>query len=175
MARALLDDGIATVDGEHVQARELPVAPKFKGRPRLLLGGGSDRLLEIAGRHADQVDLNGSSRRRPLGRAQPAFDDHARRRSTTVDDLVDAAERVRAIADASGRPHPALSVVLDALTVGEEPDPSLSECPYVLGGEPRSIATVVDQRVRRIGLTSMILPEGADLESIVPALRELSG
>ena len=103
LARGLLDHGIATVDGEHVQARDLPASPTYQGRPRLLLGGGSDRLLELAGRYADDVDLNGSSRRRPLGRVQPAVDDRARRESTTVDDLVRAAAHVREVADAATR------------------------------------------------------------------------
>ena len=59
LARALFDDGIATIDGDHVTARALPMTPKPDVPPRLLLGGGSDRFLELAGRHADVVDLNG--------------------------------------------------------------------------------------------------------------------
>ena len=174
LARALFDDGIAAIDGDHVVTRDLPVAPRFGVAPKLLLGGGSDRLLEIAGRYADHVDLNGSSRRRPLGRALPLFDDGPRRHATTVADLVDSAARVRSVAEVAGRPHPALSVVIDTLTVGREPDPSLTDCPYVLGGDPARIAAAAAERVERIGLQALVLPESPDspgLEVVIQALR----
>jgi len=171
LARALFDDGIATLDGPHVVARDLPSAPTYKGRPTLLVGGGSDRLLDLGGRYADHVDLNGSSRRRPLSRAQPLVDDGARRHATTVDDLVEAATRVRAAAAAAGRVPPICSVVVDTLTVGADPDPSLAGCPYVLGGAPRRIADEVAERADRIGLGAIVLPESPDLELVVGPLK----
>ena len=67
LARAMFDEGFAELSGEHVQALGVQLGSPPVPRPRLLLGGGSDRLLEIAGRHADVVDLNGSSRRPRLG------------------------------------------------------------------------------------------------------------
>jgi alkanesulfonate monooxygenase SsuD/methylene tetrahydromethanopterin reductase-like flavin-dependent oxidoreductase (luciferase family) len=171
LARGWFDDGIASVDGEHVVARELPASPAFEGRPRLLVGGGSDRLLDIAGRYADHIDLNGSSRRKPLGRRLPVFDDLTRRQATTVDDLVEAAGRVRAVAEAAGRPSPALSLVVDDLSVGPAPAPPLDACPYVLGGPPEQIADVAAERAERIGLDALVLPDHADLDAIVPLLR----
>src|SRR5438067_11433772 len=62
LARALFDRGVATLEGRQIVARDLPLAPLPATPPRLLLGGGSHRLLEIAGRYADALDLNGSSR-----------------------------------------------------------------------------------------------------------------
>jgi alkanesulfonate monooxygenase SsuD/methylene tetrahydromethanopterin reductase-like flavin-dependent oxidoreductase (luciferase family) len=171
LARALLDDGIASVAGDHVVSRELPVAPKFKGTPRLLLGGGSDRLLDIAGRYADHVDLNGSSRRQPVRRAQPLFDDHARRRGTTVDDLVDAAARVRAAAEGAGRPCPTFSVILDTVAVGHPVEPGIEDCPYVLGGDADAIGAVVADRVARIGLGAVVIGESPEVSAAVRALR----
>ena len=171
VAHGLFDDGVASLDGDYVVTRSLPVAPQFEGRPRLLLGGGSDRLLDIAGRYADHVDLNGSSRRKPLGRTLPLFDDTARRHTTTVDDLVDAAARVRDVAASAGRPRPTCSVAIDTLTVGSTPDASLAECPYVLGGDAEEIAATAGQRAARIGLDALILPEVAELDAVVPSLR----
>src|SRR4051812_29292369 len=66
LARQLFDAGVANLEGEHVVARDLPMAPRPTVPPRLLLGGGSDRLLDIAGRYADMLDLSGTSRRAPL-------------------------------------------------------------------------------------------------------------
>jgi alkanesulfonate monooxygenase SsuD/methylene tetrahydromethanopterin reductase-like flavin-dependent oxidoreductase (luciferase family) len=154
LARAWFDDGIADVDGAHVTARSLPMAPATAIPPRLLLGGGSDRFLDLAGRYADVVDLNGSSRRRPLGRAMPVRDDRARRRSTTFDDLTDAAARVQSAATAAGRPTPAFSIVLE---VDGEP----SDCPYVLGGDAAAQRDQLTERVQRLGLTMVAAPEAA--------------
>lgn len=171
LARDLFDHGIATVDGAHVVARELPSAPAYEGRPTLLVGGGSDRLLDLAGRHADHVDLNGSSRRRPLSRRQPLVDDGARRQGTTVADLVAASARVRAAAADAGRTPPTCSVVVDTLTVDADVDPSLVDCPYVLGGGPSEVVEVLVERAERIGLGAVVLPESPDLEAIVAPIR----
>ena len=154
LARGWFDEGIADVDGTHVVARSLPMAPVAATPPRLLLGGGSDRFLDLAGRYADVVDLNGSSRRRPLGRTLPVRDDRARRRSTTFDDLTDAADRVRAAASAVGRSTPSFSIIAE---VGDEP----SECPYVLGGEPAAQRDQLAERVQRLDLAMVAVPEGA--------------
>jgi hypothetical protein len=42
----MFDNGIATLEGEHVVARNLPLAPRPEVPPRLLIGGGSDRVLD---------------------------------------------------------------------------------------------------------------------------------
>jgi alkanesulfonate monooxygenase SsuD/methylene tetrahydromethanopterin reductase-like flavin-dependent oxidoreductase (luciferase family) len=165
LARALFDNGLGSIDGEHVVARELPLAPRPSTPPRLLVGGGSDRLLEIAGRYADVIDLNGSSRRQPLRRTKPLRDDRARRRATTVDDLVAAADRVRAISAACSRPAPRLSITIDSLMIGSEADPSLVDCPYVLAGDAAAVLDQITERVERIGLDAIVVPE-AEVERL---------
>lgn len=175
IARALIDDGIASLDGEHVVARSLPAAPRSEGRIRLLLGGGSDRLLAIAGRYADHVDLNGSPRSKPLGRTLPLFDDSARRHGTSVADVVAAAARVREVAAAVGRPRPSCSVAVDTLVVGAAPDPAVADCPYVLAGAPEQIAATAAERAEQIGLDALVLPEVPDLDAVVPLLYDVGG
>ena len=68
-------------------AHDLPLCPFPPVPPRVMLGGGSDQLLNLAGRVADHIDLNGSSRQRKLGRVAPADTDRARRLTTTLADL----------------------------------------------------------------------------------------
>jgi alkanesulfonate monooxygenase SsuD/methylene tetrahydromethanopterin reductase-like flavin-dependent oxidoreductase (luciferase family) len=87
LARQLFDHGLASLEGAHVVARELPLSPRPATPPRLLLGGGSDRLLHIAGRYADALDLNGSSRRGGVVGPDLPGADTRRRLSTTVSDL----------------------------------------------------------------------------------------
>jgi alkanesulfonate monooxygenase SsuD/methylene tetrahydromethanopterin reductase-like flavin-dependent oxidoreductase (luciferase family) len=163
LARALFAEGVASLDGSHVVARGLPLAPRPATPPRLLLGGGSDRLLGLAGRHADIVDLNGSSRRQRLGRTTPLRDDRIRRRSTTVADLTASAAIVRAAAAAASRPCPRFSVTIDSVSFGGDPDPALASCPYVLAGDTAKLRDQLDERVERIGLDALVVPESAHL------------
>lgn len=163
LARALFDLGIGSIEGTHVVARDLPLAPRAATSPRLLLGGGSDRLLDIAGRYADAVDLNGSSRRHALGQRTTLRDDRIRRRSTTVDDLVSSAARVRAAAAAAARNGPRFSVTIDSVDVGKDVDAALASCPYLLTGDATSMRESLADRVERIGLDAIVVPEAADL------------
>ena len=59
VARELWTEGRARHEGGHVVARDLPLSPVPERVPRLLVGGGSDRLLAVAGRFADLLDLHG--------------------------------------------------------------------------------------------------------------------
>jgi len=52
LARTLYDRGLVSADGPHVVARDLPLSPVPATPPRLLVGGGSDRVLRMAGRYA---------------------------------------------------------------------------------------------------------------------------
>lgn len=175
LARAMFDEGFAELSGEHVQALGVQLGSPPVPRPRLLLGGGSDRLLEIAGRHADVVDLNGSSRRLKLRGAHPSLLDQARRFTTTVADLEDSVQRVRRSAAAAGRDADGIEFSLlvsavrfcsdgevDAVeselcaAAGIEPQ-SLYACPYVFVGPPERMIDELAERVERLHLRHLIL------------------
>jgi alkanesulfonate monooxygenase SsuD/methylene tetrahydromethanopterin reductase-like flavin-dependent oxidoreductase (luciferase family) len=174
LARAMFDEGFAELSGKHIQALGVRLGPPPVPRPRLLLGGGSDRLLEIAGRHADIVDLNGSSRRLKLGGAHPSLLDQARRFTTTVADLDDSVQRVRRSAAAAGRDADRIEFSLlvsavrfcsdaevDAVerelcaAAGIDPQ-SLSACPYVFVGPPERMIDRLAERFERLRLRHLI-------------------
>ncbi len=46
----------------HIDAQEMPLSPRPAVRPRILVAGGSDRILRMAGRYADILDLRGDPR-----------------------------------------------------------------------------------------------------------------
>jgi alkanesulfonate monooxygenase SsuD/methylene tetrahydromethanopterin reductase-like flavin-dependent oxidoreductase (luciferase family) len=133
--------------------------------PRLLLGGGSPALLELAGRYADHVDLAPPPHRRSPNELQRPL-------LTTIDDLAGSARAARA----GGRAL-TTSILLVAAVVceagavrGEEeaicarvglPWRPLDDCPYVLLGEPARIAAQVRERQERIGLDWLIVPDAA--------------
>ncbi len=175
LARALFDEGFGELAGQHVTACELSLGPPPSPAPRLLLGGGSDRLLEIAGRYGDVVDLNGSSRRLKLGGPHPVLRDMMRRFTTTVSDLEDSVQRVRASAAAAGREADQIefSVLVNAVRFCSELEveavegelcgqagidrQSLADCPYVFVGPPERMRHQLTERAHRIGLRHLIL------------------
>jgi alkanesulfonate monooxygenase SsuD/methylene tetrahydromethanopterin reductase-like flavin-dependent oxidoreductase (luciferase family) len=160
LARSLFDEGRASLAGEHVRAVDLPLAPAPPVPPRLLLGGGSPALLELAGCCADHVDLAPPSHRRGNQFQRPLL--------TTIDDLADSAQAARAV----GRPL-TTSILLSGVVfcdagsvrADEEalcarvglPWRALDDCPYVLIGEPARIADQVRERQERIGLDWLII------------------
>jgi alkanesulfonate monooxygenase SsuD/methylene tetrahydromethanopterin reductase-like flavin-dependent oxidoreductase (luciferase family) len=179
--RTVFDTGTADVSGEQIVTRELPMGPPLKPPPRLMLGGGSDRLLDIAGRYADILDLNGSSRRLKLGRDQPIFKDAIRRLTTTVADLETAAGRVRASATAAGRDPDGIEFSVIASTIrfcsdsevaeqeaevcrnaGVDPMP-LDDCPYVFIGPEARMREQFAERAHRIRVRHILVtPIGYD-------------
>jgi probable F420-dependent oxidoreductase len=65
----LFGDGPFDFEGTHYRIRALEGLPKPVQRPRppLFVGGGSPRVLKIAGRHAEVVGINASLRAGELG------------------------------------------------------------------------------------------------------------
>jgi alkanesulfonate monooxygenase SsuD/methylene tetrahydromethanopterin reductase-like flavin-dependent oxidoreductase (luciferase family) len=182
LARQLFDHGIATVEGSCVVARELPIAPVPKVGPRILLGGGSDRLLDIAGRYADVLDLNGSSRREKVAGADLGAADARRRMTTTSADLELSVERVQCAAKVAGRPRDAVTMSVlvgwlefctasEVATISERlcranglAPQSLDECPYALLGEPAQMIDKLQERCARFGLDMVIIAGSIDPE-----------
>jgi alkanesulfonate monooxygenase SsuD/methylene tetrahydromethanopterin reductase-like flavin-dependent oxidoreductase (luciferase family) len=172
LARELFDHGSADLHGAHVVAAELPLAPRPEVPPRLLLGGGSRRVLELAGRYADHLDLAPPPHRKSSNEFQ-------RKLLTTTADLEDAASAARAAVSAAGRSASGLtfSVLLTNVVfcrqievAGHEerickalhlaPRP-LADCPFVLVGEPHRMAEAIRERQERIGLSWIVLPHDA--------------
>lgn len=192
LARQLFSRGEANLDGRHVKARELPMAPRPEVPPRLLLGGGSVRLLEIAGRYADVVDLNGSPMAGKVSGADLRGADKRRRLSTTVSDLEESWDVVSGASVAAGRAADAVarSIMITEIAFCADGDVareqetlcvaaglaprSLDACPYVLTGAPRRMAALIEERRHRLGLHQLIL-SGPQVErfctEVLPMLR----
>jgi alkanesulfonate monooxygenase SsuD/methylene tetrahydromethanopterin reductase-like flavin-dependent oxidoreductase (luciferase family) len=176
--RSVFDTAGADVSGEQVVTRDLPMGPLLNPPPRLLLGGGSDRLLDIAGRYANVVDLNGSSRRLKLSGPQPVFQDAIRRLTTTVADLEEAVGKVRASASAAGRDPDGIefSILVSIIRFCSESeiaeqeadvcqnagiDPMrLDDCPYAFIGPPARMREQLAERAKRIRIRHLLVADG---------------
>jgi alkanesulfonate monooxygenase SsuD/methylene tetrahydromethanopterin reductase-like flavin-dependent oxidoreductase (luciferase family) len=192
VTRQLFYDGSASFSGRFVTVRDLPTVVGDDGPPRILVGGGSDQILELAARYADQIDLNGSSRRARLGRVGPAKQDMVRRLTTTVDDLESSVRRLRELVEEVGREPGSLrhSILVDTVDVcdvkevGEHRaalaqscdvnDARNEDCPYVLVGPVGVLADTLAERVERLDLSALLVFDGPHLEvlmnEIVPRL-----
>jgi alkanesulfonate monooxygenase SsuD/methylene tetrahydromethanopterin reductase-like flavin-dependent oxidoreductase (luciferase family) len=175
LARDLFDHGMASLEGSQVVARELPLAPLPDVPPRLFLGGGSDRLLDIAGRYADMLDLNGTSQSGALRGQNLPQADQQRRMSTTVSGLEESVQRVQAAATAAGRPKNAvrISLLISHIIFCRDDERqqeanrirqniglaagSLDECPYVLLGQPERMIDTLRQWQSRLGVEALLL------------------
>jgi alkanesulfonate monooxygenase SsuD/methylene tetrahydromethanopterin reductase-like flavin-dependent oxidoreductase (luciferase family) len=192
LARQLFDHGFANLEGRTVVARDLPLSPLPEEPPRLMLGGGSRRLLEIAGRYADALDLNGSPQAPKVSGTDLRTADKRRRLSTTVVDLEESARIVSNASVGAGRPADAVekSIMLTeivfcaedeiprheaALWAAEGLSPrSLDDCAYAAIGPPERMARLVEERRKRLGLSRLFV-SGSEVEGfcrqVLPLLR----
>jgi alkanesulfonate monooxygenase SsuD/methylene tetrahydromethanopterin reductase-like flavin-dependent oxidoreductase (luciferase family) len=169
LARTLFDEGYADIAGEYVTVRALPLTPMPQIPPRILVAGGSPRLIGIAARYADHIDLNVPSHR--TARTEPQ-----KRLITSVDDLADSVRALRDATEAAGRARGAVetSVIVDGITfcrasevdarsrqVCERaglPGASLRDCPYQLVGEPAQMAGKIRVLQQRLQLSWLAVP-----------------
>jgi alkanesulfonate monooxygenase SsuD/methylene tetrahydromethanopterin reductase-like flavin-dependent oxidoreductase (luciferase family) len=140
-----------------------------------MLGGGSRRIMEIAGRYADAIDLNGSPQAGRMSGPDLRTADKRRRLSTTVSDLEELAQLVRDTAIEAGRPAEAVekSIMLSEIVFCEEseirrqqeamwadvglPARALDDCPYAAVGPPERMAELIEERRRRLGLSRLFV------------------
>lgn len=175
----LFTNGRASLHGNVVVVQDLPLAPRPTRPPRLMLGGGSHRLLEIAGRFADHIDLNATSRAKPLKRLPSRRDDLLRKLSTTIADVEAAVEILDGAAKAAGRRPGDISRSIMAMVLSEDAEAlrtglaethvDASQCAYVLPAEPEKMVPAIAERQRRLGLSMLFVSDGPHLGTVVRA------
>ena len=65
--KAFRDDGHANVSNDTIHWRDFEGVPKPVSKPPIMIGGGSPRVLRLAGREADIVSLNFNNRSGVIG------------------------------------------------------------------------------------------------------------
>jgi len=190
LAGALFVDGSVTVNGIYVSAQDLPLSPRPETRPRILVGGGSDRILRMAGRYADILDLHGDPQHGKVAgatMAQARVGDARRRALTTVEELAERARLVGAAAVEAGRmpEDVAVSTQIIYAAFGDSsrvrqaerelceswagiPEQELDRSAYLLFGEPAQMAAALRERQQAYGLSRITIMAESGIELAPP-------
>jgi alkanesulfonate monooxygenase SsuD/methylene tetrahydromethanopterin reductase-like flavin-dependent oxidoreductase (luciferase family) len=197
ITRQMLDHGWADYEGQYRRAVALPLSPVPDGRMKVLIGGGSDRILELAGKYADYLDIHGDPKFGSLVGASMAEKHHrdtTRRALTTAEGLSERYSIVQAAAERAGRPRDAVKTSVQVwFTVfgegdsvrereaqictewGHIPPKSLADNPYILIGTPEQMAESLLRRRELFGLERISVKEvGPDADTdVVRLCREV--
>lgn len=179
--RAMWTDGSATFEGEHYRVANAlgTPAPVTPGGPPLVIGGGSRRVLELAGRVARVVSIVPSLAAGFVGSetaAQAVAEKYA--------------DRVRWVRDAAGDRvgelelqcwTVAVSVVPNAAEVVESLAPAfgltpdqLRVAPVALIGTAGEIVETLQKRRQEYGFSYIVVHEG-EMDALAPVIAELAG
>ena len=160
LLRDLFDKGRASASGPLLHLDELQLSPLPSVPPRLLIGGGSQQVLELAGATADVVDLNSPYQPRAPGGSWDS--DLSRRASTTLDDIERAVDFVATQAHLARRPRPLFSITVDLVNVMEAGSEggAPTDSPYVLVGSVEQVTSKVRALVEA-GIGAIAVARGA--------------
>lgn len=188
---ALFGDEPCTFAGEHYTVTALDGLPKPLQRPHppLFIGGGSPRVLGIAGRRADVVGINASLRAGTLG-AHAIEDLSFERVREKIDWVLDAAAAAGRDLDsveleinhwlAKVTPTEAAAHdLLERVARRHGVDPALlATSPAVLVGTAAQIVDTLRARRESLGISHLQLDAGfptPDLDAFAPVIEELAG
>ncbi|HEY1652276.1 MAG TPA: TIGR03621 family F420-dependent LLM class oxidoreductase [Acidimicrobiales bacterium] len=179
--RALWQTGTATFSGDYYQvtgAKGTP-APVTAGGPPLVIGGGGQRILTLAGRYADIVSVVPSLAAGHIGPEVAA--------EAVVDKYV---ERVRWAREAAGDRADELElqcwtatvqVVENANEIVESLAPifdltpeQLRAAPLALIGTATEIGETLRKRREELGFSYIVVHE-AEMDALAPVIAELAG
>jgi len=179
--RAMWQTGTATFEGAHYRVQDVvgAPAPVTPGGPPLVIGGGSRRILELAGRHADIVSVVPSLAAGHIGHEVAA--------EAVVEKYAD---RVRWALDAAGERAGelelqcwtvAVQVVPNAAEIVEALAPlfaltpdQLRAAPTALIGSVPEIIETLQARREDLGFSYIVVHE-AEMDALAPVLAELAG
>jgi probable F420-dependent oxidoreductase len=179
--KGLLAGGAFSFSGKHyrISSLEGSPAPVQKPHPPIVIGGGGRRMLRIAAREADIVNVNYDLREGRVNRALVR---------TGMADATD--EKLAWIRDAAGKriEHIELSVTIFFANITEDAGSlagamaggmgveasDVLDTPHFLIGTVDEIVELLQQRRERYGISYVILP-GEVAESFAPVVERLSG
>lgn len=176
--KTLWHEGKATFEGRYYTVRDAHCDPRPASPPRVMVGGGSKRILTVAAEHADTVSVNTSLASGEKGgdlASQATFDHFDRclawvregagdRFSSIELQIMAIAAKVVASRRAAARTASMLGL----------PGEDALELPIVLLGTPDELCEQLLKRRERWGFTNIVVP-GEAMESFAPVVARLAG
>ncbi len=170
-----------TFSGEHYQVKGIQGSPRpvQKPHPPILLGGGGHRMLNLAAREADIVNVNFDLREGQVNRdlvrtgLAEATDEKLRWIREAASDRLDSIELSVTIFLANITDDRESVATVMAAGVGAEPKDILA-MPHFLIGTVDEVVDDLQRRRERYGISYVIVPGEAD-EAFAPVVARLAG
>ena len=170
-----------TFSGEHYQVKGIEGSPRpvQKPHPPILLGGGGHRMLNLAAREADIVNVNFDLREGQVNRdlvrtgLAEATDEKLRWIREAASDRLDSIELSVTIFLANITDDRESVATVMAAGVGAEPKDILA-MPHFLIGTVDEVVDDLQRRRERYGISYVIVPGEAD-EAFAPVVARLAG
>ncbi len=181
LIKLLFGDGPVSFHGEHFHVEGFEGAPKPAQRPRppIVIGGGAQRVLQLAGREADIVSLNYNNWSGVLG-------PDGVQRSTAAFTL----QKIEWIRQGAGARFDELEIDIGIYYTAVTDDPhgvaermssgygltpaDMMEHPHALIGSPRAICDELERRRELYGISYVAIGADAAL-AFAPVVRQLAG
>ncbi len=173
--KALWSEGKATFEGTTYTVRGGQCEPRPVSPPRLMLGGGSKRLLTLAAREADTIGINtalGTGDHAPTQATLDRYDRCLTWVREAAPDRIGSIE-FQIVAFAT-RVVPSRRAAVRTATMLGLPGEDALELPIVLIGSVDEICEQLLKRRERWGFSNIVVPVEA-MESFAPVVAQLAG
>jgi probable F420-dependent oxidoreductase len=176
--KTLWSEGEATFEGRYYTVTGARCEPRPASPPRVMVGGGSRRILTVAAEHADTVGVNTSLASGQKGgdlASQATFDHFDRCLGWVRDGAGDRFNSIelQIVAFATKVVANRRAAVRTATMLGLPGEDAL-ELPIVLLGTPDELCDQLLKRRERWGFTNIVVP-GEAMESFAPVVARLAG
>lgn len=177
--RAFAADGQVDVANDTVRWRDFEGLPKPLSKPPLMIGGGSPRVLRLAGREADIVSLNFNNRAGVIGPDGV--------RSSSADETE---RKLRWVREGAGERFGELEIEIGAYFTFVMDDPGeplaamagafgysedeMRQHPHALFGSVDTVCEELERRRERFGISYVTVGDGA-MEAFAPVVARLAG
>jgi probable F420-dependent oxidoreductase len=177
--KMLWSEGEATLEGKYYTVRGARCDPRPASPPRVMVGGGSKRLLTLAAREADTVGINTnlSVGDKSDGTTSQATLDRYDRCLTWVREAAPnrfGSIELQIVAFATRAVASRRAAVRTATMLGLPGGEDALELPIVLIGTPDELCERLLERRERWGFTNIVVP-GEAMESFAPVVARLAG
>ena len=179
--RAMWRSGSATFSGEHYQVTDAigTPAPVTPGGPPLVIGGGSRRILTLAGQYADTVSIVPSLAAGYVG-MEVAAESVVEKYTDRVRWAKEAAGRAPATSNSSAGPWRCKSSRMPTRwwtrwrRCSTSPPTNCAAVPIALIGTVGEIADTLRKRREELGFSNIVVHE-PEMDALAPVIAELAG